>query len=361
MDTLTVDLGSRAYKIYIGSGLLDNPKGLPFDLCLSAKNMLISNPTVFNLYGERVLSFLRHLDIHCDTILIPDGELYKDLTWIEHILTAMLRCGLDRKSMLFALGGGVIGDITGFAASIYMRGIPFVQIPTTLLAQVDSSVGGKTGVNHSLGKNMIGTFHQPCAVIIDTDTLLSLPEREYRCGIAEVIKYGIISDARFFNYLENKRQDISERKPACLREIIRTSCSIKAQVVALDEKEVGLRAILNYGHTIGHAIETETDYSVYKHGEAVAIGMALEAQLARRIGVLPEDEAVRISALIEAYGLPASLPGGMDVERLLNHMRLDKKTESGKITVITPLSVGEVKITKAVALEDIRAVLKNNK
>ncbi len=357
MENLTVELGDRSYPIYIGSGLLKRLSELPAFDKFRSKNMLISNPTVFKLYGDTVLSGLASIGLECEPLLIPDGEEYKDMMWAYHILTEMLQRRLDRRSCLFALGGGVIGDMTGFAASIYMRGIPFVQIPTTLLAQVDSSVGGKTGVNHILGKNMIGSFYQPLSVVIDTDTLTTLPDREYLCGLAEVIKYGVISDAEFFRYLEIHREEILKRDPEKLRHIIMTSCEIKARVVAADERESGLRATLNYGHTIGHAIETETNYSRFKHGEAVAIGMVIEAMVAEYLNLLSSQDRHRITNLILAYGLPSSIPKDIDTEALIGHMILDKKSESGNITIITPVKVGEVRIRRSVNKADLREVL----
>jgi 3-dehydroquinate synthase len=357
MEKITVELGDRSYPIYIGSGLLKRLSELPIFNRSQSSNILLSNPTVFGLYGGTMLSGLASIGVQCEPLLIPDGEEYKDIFWLYHTLTELLRRRLDRRSCVFALGGGVIGDMAGFAASVYMRGIPFVQIPTTLLAQVDSSVGGKTGVNHFLGKNMIGSFYQPSAVVIDTDTLDSLPKREYLCGIAEVIKYGVISDERFFDYLQEHREEILKRVPERLMHIIRTSCEIKARVVAADERESGLRAILNYGHTIGHAIETETNYSRFKHGEAVAIGMVLEAKVAEYLNLLDSKDRQRITQLIESYGLPSSLPKDIDPEALIGHMVLDKKAEAGRITVITPVKVGEVRITRSVDKAGLKEVL----
>ncbi|MCX8069625.1 MAG: 3-dehydroquinate synthase, partial [Thermodesulfovibrionales bacterium] len=304
MNKLYVNLGKRSYDIFIENGLINQLAELLKEFKLQSNSILISNPTVFNLYGELVLSNINKAGIRCKEIIIPDGEEYKDFFWSYYILSDMLHYGLDRKSCVFALGGGVIGDIAGFTASLYMRGIPFIQIPTTLLAQVDSSVGGKTGVNHPIGKNMIGSFYQPKAVFIDTNTLHTLSEREFLSGLAEVIKYGIISDAKFFSYLEKNREAILSRDSNKLAHIIKTSCDIKSKVVSQDERESGMRAILNYGHTIGHAIETETGYVSYKHGEAVAIGMVYEAKIANRLGLLSNIDLKRIYELIQSYGLP---------------------------------------------------------
>lgn len=357
MEIVSVNLGSRSYNVYVGNGFLAKKLDLPDLAGRPSKGMLVSNPTVFNIYGDSALGTLKKLGIDCKPLLIPDGEEYKDLLWASHILTEMLYNRLDRKSCLFALGGGVIGDLTGFTASVYMRGIAFVQIPTTLLAQVDSSVGGKTGVNHHLGKNMIGTFHQPVAVYIDTDTLLTLPEREYLSGLAEVIKYAVIWDRGLFDYLHDHREDILKRDRDCLRTIIKTSCEIKAKIVSTDEREAGLRAILNYGHTVAHALETTTGYITYKHGEAVAIGMVVEAKIAKLLGLLTDSECERISSLIQSYGLPTLLSKDSEIEPLIETMNLDKKNQSGAITIITPHEVGRVSIQKAVNAELIRSAL----
>jgi 3-dehydroquinate synthase len=275
---------------------------------------------------------------------------------VEQIYGGMLSAALDRKSALVALGGGVIGDIAGFAASTYMRGIDFVQVPTTLLAQVDSSVGGKTGVNHPMGKNMIGTFWQPRLVWVDIETLKSLPRREFLSGLAEVIKYGVIWDEGLFRFLEEKRDEVLGLDNDTLTHLVRLSCEIKANVVSKDERESGLRAILNYGHTIGHAIETVTGYTRYLHGEAVAIGMYAEARLSRDVGLLDDSGLVRIKELLEAYGLPAALPVETDFPLLMASMKLDKKTVSGDLTFILPEEIGRVRIQRGLPEEEIEKV-----
>jgi 3-dehydroquinate synthase len=318
---------------------------------------IISNPTVFALYGEAVMLSLRDAGFDCFSVLIPDGEEYKDYTWSHYILTELLKRGLDRNSCIVALGGGVIGDITGFVASTYMRGINFVQIPTTLLAQVDSSVGGKTGVNHYLGKNMIGTFYQPCLVWIDTGTLDSLPQRELISGIAEVIKYGIIQDAEFFGLLGKKKDDILGLDAGVLSFIIKRSCEIKAEIVSYDEKEAGLRAILNFGHTIGHAVETETRYTRFLHGEAVGLGMCLESRLSEVLGLMNSEQIARIQNLIEFYGLPCRLPEDLNAGNLLSCMKRDKKVVAGEMTFIVPEKIGKVAIRKDITTMDIERVL----
>lgn len=356
METVRVNLGERSYDIVIDSGVLSNIgerlKGFDF-----SKVVVISNPTVFNLYGDVVINSLKNAGFEPLHVIIPDGEEYKNYNQTYQILTELLKNKLDRKSCLIALGGGVIGDITGFVASIYMRGIHFVQAPTTLLSQVDSSVGGKTGVNHELGKNMIGTFYQPRLVWIDIDTLKTLPKRQILCGIAEIIKYGVIWDEELFNFMENRRDEILNLNMDALKFIIKRSCEIKAEVVSRDERESGLRAILNYGHTIGHAIETETGYSRFLHGEAIAIGMNLEAWLSEIMGFLNKKDALKIKAVIDSYGLPSELPADLNADKLISHMKLDKKVEAGEMKFILPEKIGKVKIQKGIDIEVIRKAL----
>jgi 3-dehydroquinate synthase len=353
MKKVTVELGDRSYDIIIGSGNLSGIGEKLKSFRFSPKVAVVSNPTVFALYGHQVINSLEAAGFEFCTVIIPDGEEYKDYNWTYHILTEFLKNGLDRNSCVLALGGGVIGDITGFAASTYMRGIHFVQIPTTLLAQVDSSVGGKTGVNHSLGKNMIGTFYQPRLVWVDVKTLTTLRRRDFISGVGEVIKYGIIRDAELFDCMGKKRDEILQFDPATLKHIIKRSCEIKADIVSSDERESGLRAILNFGHTIGHAVETETRYQQFTHGEAVGLGMRLESMLAKSLGLLKAAETRRIAELIAAYGLPTVLPEGMVASRLLAHMKLDKKTIAGELTFILPNRIGEVVIRKGVKAEDV--------
>lgn len=342
MDSVRVNLGERSYDIAIGSGTLGEAGKRVKGLTKNPRVALISNPTVYGLYGEAVSKALRGAGLEPVEVIIPDGEEYKSLLWIEYIWGELLKAKLDRSSLIAALGGGVIGDMAGFAASAYMRGIGFVQMPTTLLAQVDSSVGGKTGVNHALGKNMIGAFWQPSLVWIDVSTLKTLPRREFISGMAEVIKYGIIRDREFFDFLNANRDGILTLREDLLARIIRRSCEIKADVVSADERESGLRAILNYGHTIGHAIETATGYTKYLHGEAVAIGMCLAA----RISGLSDVEASEIKTLVESYGLPSELPSGIDPEALLEAMAVDKKSVAGEIRFVLPNSIGSVRVEK---------------
>jgi 3-dehydroquinate synthase len=357
MQKIRVELGERSYNILIDNNTVGEIGKVLERFEFSGRIALVSNPTVYGLYGRVVSDSLKASGFEPAEIIIPDGEQYKNMESVGKIYEAMLQMRLDRKTALIALGGGVIGDISGFAASTYMRGVDFIQVPTTLLAQVDSSVGGKTGVNHSLGKNMIGTFWQPRLVWIDTDTLATLPRREFLAGMAEVIKYGVIWDADLFDFLVAHRDRILALDRSALMHLIGRSCEIKAEVVSRDERESGLRAILNYGHTIGHAVETVTEYRSFLHGEAVAIGMYLEARLSAALGVIGDGEAEKIRNLIELYGLPCELPGGTDIVALLSSMQLDKKTVSGELRFILPERIGSVTIRKGISPEEIRRVL----
>ncbi len=359
MREIRVELGERSYRIEIESGILSDIGKSLQEFGFTSKAALVSNPTVFGLYGRRVTESMKAAGFEVSVIVVPDGEEYKNLSSVEQIYGGMLTAALDRKSVLMALGGGVIGDMAGFAASTYMRGIDFVQVPTTLLAQVDSSVGGKTGVNHPMGKNMIGTFWQPRLVWIDIDTLKSLPRRELLSGLAEVIKYGVIWDEGFFRLLEENRDKVLNLDNDILSRVVQLSCEIKAKVVSEDERESGLRAILNYGHTLGHAIETATGYKRYLHGEAVAIGMYEEARLSKELGLLDAGQLARIKALIEAFDLPAAVPEDIDLRQLLLSMKLDKKTVGGDITFILPEKIGKVRIHKGLSSKEIEKVLCN--
>lgn len=360
MEKLRVELGERSYEILIDRGNLSTIGQRLLRFSIGNKIAIVSNPVVSELYSDRVLNSLRKEGFDPFLILIPDGETYKDYFWSYHILTKLLELGFDRKSCLLALGGGVIGDITGFVASVYMRGIPYIQIPTTLLAQVDSSVGGKTAVNHSLGKNMIGTFWQPALVWIDVDTIDSLSEREFLSGLAEVIKYGVIWDREFFEFLEKNRDKIIKRDKNTLITIIRRSCEIKSEVVSKDERESALRAILNYGHSIGHAIETITGYSLYLHGEAISIGMAYEAKLANTLGFLNKDEFLKIKKILKEYSLPVDMPSIIDIYGIIKTVLLDKKNIQGKIRMVIPESIGKMKINFEVGEEELKKVLIND-
>jgi 3-dehydroquinate synthase len=357
IETIRVELGERSYDIVIGSNMLRSIGASLKPFGFSPKVVIVSNPTVYPLYGSVVADSLKKEGFDVLTVTIPDGEEYKELLWTEHIYNMLLKAKLDRSSSLIALGGGVVGDITGFAASTYMRGISYIQVPTTLLAQVDSSVGGKTGVNHKLGKNMIGTFWQPRLVWIDVKTLKTLRKREFIAGFAEVIKYGVIWDEELFDFLETKKKEILNLDRDALMHMIKRSCEIKAEVVSKDEREAGLRSILNFGHTIGHAIETVTGYRKYLHGEAIAIGMHLETKLACMLGLIDKKKLVRIKSLIDAYGLPSEMPFDIDVDHIRSSMELDKKAVAGKLKFVLPEKIGKVRIQKGVTEKAIKDVL----
>lgn len=341
--TLHVDLGSRTYPIHIGTSLFADP-----DL-LSAytgdgRIVVITNDLVGPLYGARLRQWLGDRDILW--IELPDGERFKTLETVSSVLTRMLEARIDRGSRILALGGGVVGDIAGFCAAIYQRGIDFVQIPTTLLSQVDSSVGGKTGVNHPLGKNMIGAFHQPRAVLIDIDTLQTLPPRELRAGLAEVIKYGLIQDADFFIWLENHMDDLLALESEAMIEAIYRSCACKAEVVAADERESGRRAILNLGHTFGHAIETGMGYGVWLHGEAVGTGVAMATRMSEMLGWLDSTSRERTENLLKQAGLALQPPAEMTPERFRELMAIDKKVRSGKLHLVLLRALGSAVVTR---------------
>ena len=348
-DTVSIALGDRSYAIRIGAGLLGDAVAFD-DVPRSAVAVVVSNTTVAPLYAEPLMRTLRQRHAQVRLIVLPDGEAHKDWATLNLVFDGLLgdeaTPAADRKAVLYALGGGVIGDMTGFAAACYMRGIAFVQVPTTLLAQVDSSVGGKTGINHPRGKNMIGAFHQPLAVVADLDTLATLPDRELRAGLAEVIKYGPIADAAFFEWIEHELPALLAREPRALRQAIRRSCEIKAEVVGEDERESGRRAILNFGHTFGHAIEAALGYGEWLHGEAVACGMAMAADLSAALGLLPAEDARRIARLIERAGLPVTAPR-IGADRFLELMRVDKKAEAGEIKFVLVDAIGRALVRGA--------------
>jgi 3-dehydroquinate synthase len=356
IQEVVVELKERSYKILIGSKILQK-FGLRLVEFRPSSIAIVSNKTIFPNYRDIILKSISEYGLTPEVFLIPDGEEYKDLLWASYLYGELLKTRFDRDSLLIAFGGGVVGDITGFVASTYMRGIKYVQVPTTLLAQVDSSVGGKTGVNHPLGKNMIGTFYQPSLVLIDIDTLKTLPQREFSAGIAEVIKYGVIADRELFDSLETNIRDIFSIGDSLIN-IIKRSCEIKADVVSKDEKEVGLRAILNFGHTIGHAIETVTDYKRFLHGEAIAIGMGAASDLAVKLGIFQKEDSERIKNLLELYKLPTKIPGDIDILNILDAIEIDKKVRAGRIRFILPEAVGRVRIEEDVDRELIREVLK---
>jgi 3-dehydroquinate synthase len=346
------------YDILIQPGLLQRPDawaGLP----RAAQAVVVSNPVVDALHGAALRAALAPHYAQLSTVLLPDGEAHKDWTTLNLIFDHLLARGCDRRTVLFALGGGVVGDITGFAAACYMRGVPFVQVPTTLLAQVDSSVGGKTAVNHPLGKNMIGAFYQPARVLCDLATLATLPARELSAGLAEIIKYGPIADAAFLDWIEDHIDELVAREPAALAHAVQRSCQIKADVVGQDERESGLRAILNFGHTFGHAIEAGMGYGQWLHGEAVGCGMVLAAELSAELGLVPTAFVERIARLVARAGLPVTAPR-MAPERWLELMRLDKKAEAGEIRFVVIEGVGRAAVRPAPDALVLRAIAKHS-
>ncbi|HYW03461.1 MAG TPA: 3-dehydroquinate synthase [Gammaproteobacteria bacterium] len=354
MKVLEVDLGQRSYPIYIGTGLLGAAdvwsRHLP-----GRQVLVITNETVAPLYLDRVTAALSGFTV--DTLILPDGEEHKTLATASRVFDRLMELRYDRDCTLIALGGGVVGDLTGFAAACYLRGVHFLQMPTTLLAQVDSSVGGKTGVNHPLGKNMIGAFHQPRCVVADIGTLDTLGDRELRAGLAEVIKYGLIADAAFLEWLEGRLDGLLAREPEALAEAVRTSCRIKAEIVARDEREQGLRALLNFGHTFGHAIETGLGYGTLLHGEAVAVGMLMAAELSRRLGDIDGADCGRVRRLIERAGLPTAAPAELDAERFLTLMASDKKVRGGRLRLVLLAAPGRAEVRDDFDPGELRAVL----
>jgi 3-dehydroquinate synthase len=354
MQTLTVDLGDRSYPIHIGAGLIGRA-----DLLLPAirgkQVCIVTNTTIAPLYLSSLRAALNGLQVI--DVVLSDGEQYKTLDQLGHIFDALLQARHNRTTTLIALGGGVIGDMTGFAAACYQRGVNFIQIPTTLLSQVDSSVGGKTGVNHPLGKNMIGAFHQPQLVLADIDTLSTLADREYSAGVAEVVKYGLICDRDFYDWLVANMARLMQRDIAVLAEAIHRSCANKARVVAADEREGGLRAILNLGHTFGHAIETAQGYGEWLHGEAVAVGMVMAADLSVRLGWIERAEVARLEALLAQARLPVRPPRGMTVDRFLDLMAVDKKVLDGQLRLVLLRAIGEAVVTAEFPLAELKACI----
>lgn len=348
MNTLTVDLGERSYPIFIGKGLLTNPE-LYTPYISGRQVMIVTNTTVAPLYLDKVKQALSGFQV--DEVILPDGECYKDLTTLNLIYDALLEKQHNRTTTLLALGGGVIGDMCGYAAASYQRGVNFIQVPTTLLSQVDSSVGGKTGVNHPLGKNMIGAFHQPKCVIADTDTLNTLPERELSAGIAEVIKYGLICDEPFYHWIRDNIAALMARNSDVLAYAIERSCQNKADVVAQDETESGIRAILNLGHTFGHAIEAHQGYGNWLHGEAVGTGMLQAADLCWRMGDITAEELKTLRELLIEAKLPVAGPADMAVEDYTVRMLVDKKVLDGRIRLVLLKRIGEAYMTSDVSKE----------
>ncbi len=357
MNTVTVDLGQRSYDILIEEQLLDKAGSCIAGLRPQATTAIVTNTTVAPLYAARLSAALTHSGIKTAVIELPDGEQFKTHDHLMHIYSSMLAAGLDRQSLLIALGGGVIGDMTGFAAATYMRGVPFIQIPTTLLAQVDSSVGGKTGVNLAEGKNLVGAFHQPLMVLIDPHVLKTLPARQLQSGAAEVVKTAVIHDAKFFDYLEHTAAGIAGADMAVLQTVIEACCRIKATITALDETEQGIRAFLNFGHTIGHAIETLTGYATYTHGEAVSIGMAATAHMSCKLGFCKNSDAERIIALLQNIGLPTALPR-FSAAAYIKAILKDKKKMADALKMVFIKEIGTV-FMRATAAQELHELLVN--
>jgi len=358
VQQVSIALDERSYSIAIGTDLLDTP-AFYADLPAATSALIVSNTTVAPLYAERLRAVLQQRYANVDVVALPDGEEYKTWETLNLIFDALLGHGCDRKTVLFALGGGVVGDMTGFAAASYMRGVPFVQVPTTLLAQVDSSVGGKTAINHPLGKNMIGAFYQPQLVLCDLATLNTLPVRQLSAGLAEVIKYGPIADMAFMDWLENHIDDLLARDIPALAYAVRRSCEIKAWVVGQDERESGLRAILNFGHTFGHAIEAGMGYGAWLHGEAVGAGMVMAAELSCRLGLVDAAFVARLTTLVQRAGLPVRGPvldATDNAGRYLELMRVDKKAEGGAIRFVLIDGPGQA-VMRAAPDDLVRAVI----
>ena len=355
METIHLQINqsrsTTGYPIYIGASLLNQPELLRRHVA-GNQVLIVSNDTIAPLYLD-VIKDTFH-DLQCDVVILPDGEQYKTLATLETIFNTLLEKGHNRTTTLIALGGGVVGDITGYAAASYQRGVNFLQVPTTMLAQVDSSVGGKTAVNHPLGKNMIGAFHQPGCVLIDTDTLKTLPKREFSAGLAEVIKYGLIQDLAFFEWLENNIEKLLAQDLECITYAIKKSCQNKADIVAEDEKEKGVRALLNLGHTFGHAIETSLGYGKILHGEAVSIGMNMAADLSMKMQWITQEDALRVGNLLQKAGLPIVPPAEMTPEKFLAAMAVDKKTLNKKIRLVLLKHLG----TSVISTEFSEGLLK---
>ncbi|MFT2091924.1 3-dehydroquinate synthase [Paraglaciecola sp. 2405UD69-4] len=354
MAKLTVELGERSYPILIQANLLENPEVLTSHLKTN-KVVVVTNDIVEPLYYAQLETALAGYQV--SKIVLPDGEQHKNLKSFELVITQLLEMSAARDTTLIALGGGVVGDLTGFVAASFQRGMPFIQIPTTLLSQVDSSVGGKTAVNHPLGKNMIGAFYQPKAVLIDTNSLATLPAREFAAGMAEVIKYGVIYDYEFFVWLEENQSAIKQHELSALQYMIARCCEIKAEIVAIDERESGLRAILNLGHTFGHAIEAEQGYGNWLHGEAVSAGIVLATAVALEKNWLKASEFSRVEALLQAFDLPITAPSSMSYDDFVKHMRHDKKVQAGELFFVIPEKIGKAIVTNKVNEDTLRSIL----
>ena len=357
MTTQTVELGARSYPIYIGNQLLGDAHLLKQHIPGNSA-LIVSNETVAPLYLDKTRAMLAGLK--SESVILPDGEKYKNLEVLNQIYDGLLRNRFDRNTTIIALGGGVVGDMAGFAAASYQRGVHLVQIPTTLLSQVDSSVGGKTGVNHALGKNMIGAFYQPRAVIADTDTLDTLPERELSAGLAEIIKYGLISNAEFFNWLESNMSLLLTRDKKALDYAIQISCQTKADIVAADERESGKRALLNLGHTFAHAIENAMGYGEWLHGEAVGAGMCMAASMSHQMGWMSDEDTLKTHQLVTRAKLPCSPPASMTAENFLQLMSVDKKVLDGVLRLVLMKGIGKALVTNDYSMDDLDQAIRKS-
>jgi 3-dehydroquinate synthase len=369
MPTLSLELPTTRYDIVIESGALATLGARMLELKLGRKVLVVSNPQIFKHYGETVLTSLGNAGFEAESLLLPGGERYKNLAHVQKVFDRAYELSLERSSTLVALGGGVVGDLTGYAAASWLRGINFVQVPTTLLAMVDASVGGKTGVNHPQGKNLIGAFYQPRLVLMDPETLETLPTREFRAALSEVIKYGVIWDRALLDVLESqpKLDQYHAITPEFLTTILERSCQAKAEVVQSDEREQGLRAILNYGHTVGHALESLTQYKTYRHGEGVALGMVAAGRIAVALGLWDQESCTRQEQLLKKAKLPTTLPQTLDIERCIALTKGDKKVLDGRVRFVLPLRIGKsdspkgphlTKITDQVSVDLLKRVLK---
>ncbi len=357
MNTITVGLENRSYSIHVGNGILKKSGKILAELSLSKRIVVVSSEGILSLHGNQLLTSLRRSGFSVDVLGIPSGERYKTLATMEKIYTQLARLRADRKTLLAAFGGGVIGDITGFAAASYLRGIPYAQIPTTLLAQIDSSIGGKTGVNLNAGKNLVGAFHQPSVVIADPLLLLTLPRREFHSGLYEAIKYGVIRNAGLFDLINAKHSQFPQREKSSLEQMIMECASIKAEIISKDEHETGLRMILNYGHTIGHALESSTRYKRLTHGEAIGHGMIMATKLAEQLGKINPEEAQRITQSVQGLSPLPSL-NSLRWDRVFRHMLADKKIVDQCLRFILPLRVGLVEIVSDVPKSAVESVVR---
>jgi 3-dehydroquinate synthase len=357
LQQIHLKLDKNSYTVFIDNGSLPQLGSVIKRHLTVSKVALITNDTVGDLYGDIIRNSLRAADIEVVTAEVPDGEEYKSLEWAGKLFDVLVEASLTRHSGVIALGGGVIGDLAGFVAATFMRGISYIQVPTSLIAQVDSSVGGKTAVNHPRGKNLIGAFHQPKLVFIDVNVLKTLPEREFKSGLAEVIKHGVIMDRELFEYMESNSSKILALDMSSVEQIVSRSCKDKATIVQQDEKERNIRAILNYGHTVGHSIEAVTNYGRFRHGEAVSIGMVVAARIAVNMELMDEEDAVRQHELLDKYGLPTTFPD-LDIDMILNSIRYDKKfKEGGKPRFILPKGIGNAIVVENITYQQIRKAI----